>query len=64
MQIKEINVRKQIGEQMQEDLLTYFESNSRGNLWSNRRCLIDIDYTEVCDIIVGNLMVDYNTISE
>ena len=64
MQRKEINIRKQIGEQLQEDLLTYFESNSRGNLWNNRRCLIDIDYTEVCDIIVGNLMVDYNTNSE
>lgn len=56
--------RKDICEQLQEDLLSYFEDNSRGQLWNNRRCLIDIDYTEVCDIVVRNLSLDYNTISE
>jgi len=56
--------RKEICEQLQEDLLSYFEDNSRGQLWNNRRCLIDIDYTEVCDIVVRNLSLDYNTISE
>jgi hypothetical protein len=56
--------RKDICEQLQEDLLSYFEDNSRGQLWNNRRCLIDIDYTEVCDIVVRNLSMDYNTISE
>ena len=56
--------RKDICEQFQEDILSYFEDNSRRPLWNNRTCLIDIDYTEVCDIIVGNLMVDYNTNSE
>ncbi len=56
--------RKDICEQLQEDLLSYFEDNSRGQLWNNRRCLIDIDYTEVCDIVVRNLSMDCNTISE
>ena len=56
--------RKEICEQLQEDLLSYFEDNSRGQLWNNRRCLIDIDYTEVCDIVVRNLSLDYNTTSE
>ena len=56
--------RREICEQLQEDLLSYFEDNSDGQLWNNRRCLIDIDYTEVCDIIVRNLSMDYNTISE
>ena len=56
--------RKDICEQLQEDLLSYFEDNSRGQLWNNRRCLIDIDYTEVCDIVVRNLSMDYDTISE
>jgi hypothetical protein len=56
--------RREICEQLQEDLLSYFEDNSNDQLWNNRRCLIDIDYTEVCDIIVRNLSMDYNTISE
>jgi hypothetical protein len=56
--------RRDICEQLQEDLLSYFEDNSRGQLWNNKRCLIDIDYTEVCDIVVRNLSLDYNTISE
>ena len=56
--------RRDICEQLQEDLLSYFEDNSRGQLWNNKRCLIDIDYTEVCDIVVRNLSLDYNTIAE
>ena len=56
--------RRDICEQLQEDLLSYFENNSNGQLWNNRRCLIDIDYTEVCDIVVRNLSIDHDTISE
>ena len=56
--------RKDICEQLQEDLLSYFENNSNGQLWNNRRCLIDIDYTEVCDIVVRNLLHTNDKISE
>lgn len=53
--------KREICEQIQEDLLSYFESNSRGKLWENKECRIDINYDKVCDIVVKNLMGSSHT---
>lgn len=57
---KESMSTREICEQLQEDLLSYFESNSRGKLWENKECRIDINYDKVCDIVVKNLMGSRN----
>lgn len=55
---------REICEQLQEDLLSYFESNSRGKLWDNKKCRIDVDYEAVCNIVVKNLLGSDNEICE